>query len=325
MAASPTASKAPEVTEAQSRREVRISTTEAVVVAWRRTDLRVSDSLELARAVRRSSSTARPRAARTSTIASRSPWSLSLGADILQAGIALALEEIAEDHPARRLAVVEGLHRQRIGEDSWRFELLAGIRDAHPLARLVHLHPPRTGQPHHPDMAGAGGEELLDLDLQIRFVLACVGVLDRQGRCSLGPSRLVGDLADGEIGGAEDFRGRGKTDVDANVLDRGIAREHSVSHARRLSSPAARGQAFNGMAVGQLIGVAGAKLVSTERALRSGVQRVFRHRASIAPGPRLSIKGTPGLRLLTRRERAPGARQGAWLLPDPGGGGRSPG
>src|SRR6185312_2207961 len=35
---------------------------------------------------------------------------LSLGTDFFQAAVALTLEEIAEDHPARRLAVVESLH-----------------------------------------------------------------------------------------------------------------------------------------------------------------------------------------------------------------------
>src|SRR5258706_5697885 len=66
---------------------------------------------------------------------------LSFSTNLFQTGVALAMEEIAEDYPARRLAVIQSLHRHRIGEDSRRFELLAGIRDAQLLAWLMHLHP----------------------------------------------------------------------------------------------------------------------------------------------------------------------------------------
>jgi hypothetical protein len=138
----------------------------------------------------------------------RTSVGLSLGTDILQTGVTLTLQEIAEDHPVRRFAVVKSLDRHRIGEDSGRHELVARIRDPHSLVGLVYFHPSRAGQPHHPNIAGPRGEKLLNLRSQLRLILARVGILDRQGGNAMGPARLVGYLADRKIRGAEDFRGR---------------------------------------------------------------------------------------------------------------------
>jgi hypothetical protein len=129
---------------------------------------------------------------------------------------------------------------------------------------LIYLHS-WSLQPHHPDISGAGGEKLLDLDLQLGFVLAGVGVLDGEGRCTLDPARLVGHLTDGQIRSPEDFRRRGKADVHTDIANRRIAREQSVPNARRLASPAPGGRAVKRIAVGQLVRVAGPQLVRTGR------------------------------------------------------------
>jgi hypothetical protein len=100
-------------------------------------------------------------------------------------------------------------------------------------------------------------KSLLDLELQLFFVLAGVGILDRQGRRPLNPSRLIGQLAHGEVQSTQGLRGRGKADVDADGLDRGIAREHKIAHTDRLSYPAPGRQAPNRVAVGQLIRITG--------------------------------------------------------------------
>src|SRR5262249_31021472 len=158
----------------------------------------------------------------------------------------------------------EGLHRHRIGEDSRRLQLLSRARDPQFLSGLMHLHSTGAGEPYDPDEASAGGKKLLDFGLQIRFILARVGVLDRQGRYPGSTAGLVRNVADGETGRAEVFGGWRKTDIDADILDRGIARQDSISDARRLPASAPRGGTFNGVAIRQLIGSPGPELIGAE-------------------------------------------------------------
>ena len=203
--------------------------------------------------------------------------SFSFSTDIFQAGVALALQQIPEDHLARCIAVIEGLHRHRIGEDPRCLELLPRMRDLHLLARLVHLDPPWAYQTHDPDVTGAGGEELSDLGSQVPFVLAGVGIFDGQRRRTTHPARLVGDLAHSEIRGSKGLRGRGNTNIDANILDRRIAGEHGTPDACRPGSPPARRQAVDEMSIGQLVWVTGPNLVGTERSPGLRLRRAFGH------------------------------------------------
>ncbi len=247
---------------AQPLSTARISSGDSATAALPRSRLRRPGSLMPASAARRSSSTGRPRADKTSTIAVLSPSFLSNG---IQAGVTLPLEQIPEHHLPPDLAIVESLDRHRVREDSRRLELFAEMSHRHTCPSFVHLDSSRPGQAHHPDIAGAGGKEILDLGRQLGLVLPGIGVLHRQERRALNPTRLVRDVADGKIRSPKDVRGGRKTRVDTHVLNRRIAGEHVRAHARRLGSPAAGGQTVDGMAVQQLVRVAGPDLIGTER------------------------------------------------------------
>ena len=61
------------------------------------------------------------------------------------------------------------------------------------------LDPSGTNEPYDPDIASTGVEQLSDLALKVRFVLPCVRVFHSQAGHALYPSRLVRDVANGNV------------------------------------------------------------------------------------------------------------------------------
>src|SRR6185295_14734765 len=95
-----------------------------------------------------------------------------LSPDRIEAGVTLPLEKVPEHHLPPGLPIVESLDGHGVGENPRRRELIAGMRHRQTCSGLMYFHPPRPCQSHHPDVARAGGEEILDFRSQRALVLA---------------------------------------------------------------------------------------------------------------------------------------------------------
>ena len=131
----------------------------------------------------------------------------------------------------------------------------------------MHFHPLRPDQPHHPDLARSGCQQLGDLVLQFALVLARAGILHRQRRRLGQPGIVVTGRrrSDGHIRRSQGARFGADADISARPLNVGVAVQHqSAGDAARTVLPTGGG-AVNGMAVGQFIAVAIAQLVGAKR------------------------------------------------------------
>ena len=207
-------------------------------------------------------------------------------AHLREALVPFALEQVTQGGSVRGGLVVEGLDQHRVPQHAGGQQLFARDEGADRLTRLVDLHAPGVEQAHDPDPAGPGGEQVGDLFLQLGLVLPHAGVLDGERGHAGNPARPVGDVADGDVGGAEIARARRVAGIDASLGHLRIGAEQPGARDGRARAVAARGSAVDGVPVAELVAITGAKVARPERARavvlgeRSGV---LDHDPKLAP------------------------------------------
>ena len=156
------------------------------------------------------------------------------GLDIVESA---PLEHVAQDDVEADVAVEERLDGDRVAENTGRRQLLANVPDDHRFAGGMNLDPPVAEQTHDPDPAGAGPEELVDLDAQFVFVLPDARLLDGERRCGARPPRAVLDVLDGDVRGAQRLGVHRDAEVDTGAIDVRIGVEDGPAPIRVATAP----------------------------------------------------------------------------------------
>ena len=123
--------------------------------------------------------------------------------DVIDILISMTLQQVAQDGPVAGFAVVEGLDRDRVAQDTRGGQQVARTEYARRLIRTMYLDPARTDEPYNPYLPGAVAQELADLGSQICFVPPGTGILDGQGGHVFDPALLAAGRCDSHIRGTQ--------------------------------------------------------------------------------------------------------------------------
>ena len=132
----------------------------------------------------------------------------------------------------------------------------------------MNLDAARTTQAHDPDQAGSSRQQVRNLVSQRRLVLARIGILQRQQRCSWHPAGHSGYFTHRHIRRAQGAGFGSKAGIHTRLGDGRVAGQHYPSQqiGERPTSPA--GQTQDSVTLGKLIGIPRTQIFGLKGSLR---------------------------------------------------------